>query len=94
MDDKDSQPPSNILRAMRGARKMQVQELAQKTGLDANTIYLIEHFYTRPKPDTIGILAEALGCSYVELAALEQQPILKRRKVYGKNNEPPKPKAA
>jgi transcriptional regulator with XRE-family HTH domain len=74
----------NVLRLKRAEAKLSIKELAFKSGLSTNTIYYLENNYQTAKAETIGQLAEALGCSVQDLESLSNQPILNVRKRYPK----------
>jgi len=55
------------LKVWRTRKKMSIQELADKSGVDRATISRIEHGRSKPYGQTLGKLAEALEVDATEL---------------------------
>lgn len=54
-----------VLKQIRRIKKVKIQDLAKKTGLNVRTISLIENGKANPRIDTLEKIAEALDCKIV-----------------------------
>ncbi|MEI6043745.1 MAG: helix-turn-helix transcriptional regulator [Chloroflexota bacterium] len=60
----------NQLELWRSRRKLNIQELADRCGINRATINRIEHGKVKPSAKTLGLLAEALNIDVTELIEL------------------------
>src|SRR6266498_2925519 len=80
----------NLLRAQRLAAGLTQEVLAERAGLSARTIQLLEADRARPRPDTATRLAHALMLSAPDRAELEAAVIpATRRRVSDRDVTPP-----
>ena len=63
------------LREMRIKQKLSLSALALRAGLNVNTIAYLERNETRAQDITVQKLADALGCTFDDLAFLKTQEI-------------------
>ena len=60
----------HALRERRRRRGLTQEVLAERAGVGLKTIKALEHGTREPRPSTLQLLAEALGCSWEEFCGL------------------------
>jgi transcriptional regulator with XRE-family HTH domain len=83
----ENESVKNFLKKIREEKNLTQDQLAEASGVARYIISEFENQKRRPSPRTISRLAEALGCSYIELIAGKQDSEEEKRKNRGENKQ-------